>query len=100
MTEVDPPAGEPGAFEVDRAAGELGLEEVDPAGELGAAEVDRAAGKLGAAEVTAVEDDAREVKVQALPRHGRAMPEVGGDDPDDGVADLAVSPVSGLYVRI
>ena len=67
--------------EVDRAAGELG-----------AGEADRAAGELGAAEVAAVEDNAREVEVQALPGHRRAIFEVRGDDPDDGVADFAAGP--------
>ena len=69
------------------------MAEVDlAAGELGAAEADRAAGELGAAEVTAVKDDAREVEVQALPGHRRAIFEVRGDDPDDGVADFAAGP--------
>ena len=43
-------------------------------------------------EVTAVKDNAREVEVQALPGHRRAIFEVRGDDPDDGVADFAAGP--------
>ena len=52
-------------------------------------EVHRAAREHGAGESAAVEDDAGEVKVAALPGHGRVGLEVGGDDPDDGVAHLA-----------
>lgn len=55
--------------EVDRAASELGRAEVDHAGEH------------GATEVSAVEDNTREVEVQALPGHRRARLEVRGNDP-------------------
>ena len=64
-----------------------------PPGEPGAVEADLAAGELGAAEVAAVEDlTPIEVEGQALPGHRRAIFEVRGDDPDDGVADFAAGP--------
>src|SRR4029077_540966 len=91
IDKVDLAAGELGAAEADPGAGELGVSEVDlAAGELGGGEVDLAAGEPSADEVAPVKDNAREVKVQALPRHRRIVLEVRGDDPDDGMADFAV----------
>src|SRR5215472_2902134 len=84
-------AGELGGEKAYRAAGELGAGEADCApGELGVVEVDRAAGELSTGEVTAIKNDPREVVVKALPGLRRAVFQVRGDDPDDGVADFAV----------
>jgi len=83
-------AGERGDVEVTRAAGELGADEVDRAGgKLGVSEVDLAAGEPGAGEVAAVEDHTGEVEVEAAPGLRGGSVQVGGDDPDDGVADVA-----------
>src|SRR5262249_60048217 len=105
--EVDRAAGERSGGEVDRAAGERGAAEVDhAAGEYGAAEVERAAGELGAGEVSAVKNHPPEVEVKALPRRRRAVFQVGRDDPDDGMADLAAGPerkpllLRGLVARV
>src|SRR5215831_4063554 len=92
--EADLPAGEPGAAEADRATAEPGGVEADlPAGELGLAEADLAAGEPGAGEAATIKDNAREVEVQALPGHRRAVSEMRADEPDDGITHFPVRPV-------
>src|SRR5215469_8114915 len=61
----------------------------EAAGEPGAAEAHRTAREDRAAEIAAIEDHAREVKVQPLPGRHRVIPEMLGDYPDDCVTDLA-----------
>ena len=59
-------------------------------GEPGDAEADLPPENRAEAEVAAVKDNAREVKVSALPGRRSVLSEVRGDDPDDGVTDFAV----------
>ena len=88
-TEADLTAGKHGAFEANLAAGKHGALEADrTAGEHGAFEVNLA-GKHGTTKVAAVEDNAPEVEVQALPGHRSVFLEMRGDDPDYGMADFA-----------
>jgi hypothetical protein len=53
-------------------------------GELGARESHEIARESGADEVATVEDNAREVEVQALPGQCRVVFEVCADESDDG----------------
>src|SRR5690606_22350279 len=88
--------------EVDPAAGELRAGEVDlAAGELRAGEPDLAVGEDGVAEVDIrVEGDAGEVQVGSVPRYGGIAAQVGGDQPQDGGADLGHPLPSGVRVGI
>ena len=91
MVEADLAAGELGAVEADRRR-RTGVRSRPCRRRTRRRRSDPAAGEPGVAEVAAVKDDAREVEVQALPGHRRAVFEVRGDDPDDGVADFAAGP--------
>ena len=58
-------------------------------GELSAVEDGPAVGEHGTAEVAAVEYNALEVELQALPGHRSVLIEVLGGDLDDGMTDFA-----------
>src|SRR5437868_2134036 len=77
--------------EIEHAAGELRAEERDlTAGEHRTVERDLTAGEHREAEVgSVVEDDASEVQVKSVPGGGDVWAEVGGDEADDGRAELA-----------
>ncbi|WP_326650185.1 MULTISPECIES: hypothetical protein [unclassified Streptomyces] len=88
---------------MDRAPGERrSVEGHRAAGELRSVELGHAAGERGAGEVPAVEDDAGEIQVAALPGVGvlGGKAEVVADEADDCVPDFAHGQVGVPGIRV